>query len=513
MFQHKRRLVGTGWTILLLACAEAYGAEPETPDLGRAPEIDAKCWFNAQPVWIHQPPRLILLEFWSVRSRESRELSEDMDGFRRIFNDGRLLVAALTADDCESAEQFIRQKKIGYKIGAESKSADRYKVEKLPTILLIDPNDQRILQRWSGEKIKPEDIGRAIQKVLGTPTWAASTASLSPDQRTEMLDRFSASDGSLESLTEQVLAGEGEIGPEALAAFDGYYQANMPENTAAEDVATRSANYARGALFDDERMGYRKLLDSGRLSESAQNALRNRALDIARNDPDDGVRIGTIRALRTGIGRPGDPALLDALRKMRAAIAGGEDRTNSAPVRASLDHAIEELDPATRGAKAAKDAARPPANQLRAKLKESPDPAATPWAAAHTYIKSVAQKSTEQLLADYWAFPDPVDDEIGRQNATLKRNAALDEVDNRIGRGEISDLRSVRDHFARALAQEPDESIRRMSVGALNNIAKRGGRGLRNEVTELFERRIKEGDPDRYVQAIMEAYLKELKGG
>lgn len=503
-----RRHVAYGLLMLFIAGGQTYAVDGQARQTNRAREIDAGCWFNAQPVRLYDPPELVLLQFWSVRSRESREFVDTIRALHGAYDDGRLLIVALTNDECKDAKAFIHREEIPYQVGAESRSAKDYGIEELPGVVLIDSGKRRIVGRWSGREVKGKTIEKAIRDFLGPPPGAVGdSGALPPEQRALYL----RADVGLAGLTEQILGTDGEIGPEGLWPLERFYEDNLLEDPSRDDAVARTANYARSAILGDSSVGYGKLFASGRLSDAGKLAIRDRVLEIARNDPSGSVRIGAIHALRRIIGQPGDPLLMEALRSMRDSVGSVRERETNPLMRASLDQALAELDPATRAAALVEKETRPVAIRLRRMLNELPDPASSPWAEAHAYMQTVSQRTTEQLLEDYWAFPDPPDDEIGRQNATLKRDVALDEVGNGIVRGEIRDLRAVKDHLARALSQEPDVWILRGIVDSLKTIAMRGGRGRRAEIMELFEQRLS-AETDSYVHARIEMYLQELKG-
>lgn len=500
--------VGCGVVFMLGAFGPMDALQVEKHALDRAPEIDAKCWFNVQPLRLHDQPRLILLEFWSARSPESRELVDAITELHRIYGDKGLLVAALTGDDCEDARAFINREKIPYKVGAKSRSGKKYGIEELPGVVLIDAKDLRIVARWSGREVSGKAIAKAIQELLGPPPGAAPLSGALPEsERASYFARIAETDDQVASITSDILAADGEISAEAaLSALDRYYEQNVPENPNEDNAVTRAQTYARGAIMGtDKDVGFGKLLSSGRLSSGGRAAIRDRVLEIAADDPSIPVRIGAIHALRRFIGQGGDGVLLEALGGMR-------EKETDAMVRASLEHAIEDLGP-DGAAKRQEAASRPNAIRLRRMLNhETPDPSSSPWADAFGYMQTAPQRTTEQLLEDYRAFPDAMDDDVGRQNATLKRDAALGEIGNRIVRGEIRDLRVVKDHLTQAISEEPDPSIRgRVVWDILKSIAERGGSGLRSEVVDLFEKRLPE-EPDRYVRANLEYALQDLKG-
>ncbi|MEK6797777.1 MAG: hypothetical protein AABZ12_02300 [Planctomycetota bacterium] len=498
------RMAFVGFLGLLLGADGAVLVPADESTSGSRPaEIHAKCWFNAQPVRLYDPPRLILLEFWSTRSRESLQLVKSIAALHEHYHDKGLLVVALTSDDCDEAERFTRREKIKYKVGGESRSPKKYAIENLPGVVLLDANDHRIVGRWQGKEVSKEALAKAIEEFFRAPGGAAAqSAGMTPEEHSELVESVAAATNPLGNITSEILAIEGEIGPEALAPLKRFYEANLPDDTALDDVESRTRSSARWAILGADRdVGYGKLLESGRLSEAARAAIRDSVLEMARNDPAFDVRTDAIHALRGLIGVPGDPVLLEALRQMR------EEAEADSFVRASLDQAIRELDPATR--EQAKS--RTLANKLARQLRQSANPAATPWADAHAYSLTTGQRATEQLLEDYEAFDDPASDEIGQQNATLKRSMTIDELGNRVVRGEIQDLREVKELLGRGLSQEPDSSLRMEMVSTLNTIARSGGRGLRVEIIELFEKRLAE-ETDGYVRAALDGYSKELKG-
>lgn len=495
-----------GLAVLLSASALLHAVQVEIVPPERAAEIDAKCWFNAQPVRLHDPPKLILLEFWSVRSGESREFVDVLTGVHRAYRDGRLLIVALTEDKCEDTRRFIDRKKLPYKVGAESRSGDEYKIKELPAVILIDPKESQIVARWTGREVKVKAIASAIQDFLGPPPGVASPGALPPVEMELVHSRIAEANDQLATITSAMLAADGEIGPEALSALDRFYEQNLSEHPDQDNAVTRAQAYARGAMMGpDLDVGYGGLMSRGRLSDAGKVAIRDRVLEIAEKDPSPSVRLYAAAALRKFIGQPGDAVALEALRGMLA-------RETAPIVRATIDHALEELDPSRASAKRQERATRPIVPQIRRMLNESPDPASSVWADAYAYRQTVSKRTTDQLIEDYRAFPDPPGDEVGMQNASLKRDGAMGELENRILQGEVRDVRAVKDHLAQVLSEEPDPFIRKHVIwSGLRPIAERGGRGMRSDIVDLLEKRLPV-EPDRYVKATIETAITELKG-
>ena len=439
-----------------------------------------------------------------MRSRESRHLVPAMQALHKTYSNKGLLVVALSAEDCKKVERYIRREKVSYKVGAESKSFKAYKIEQLPAVVLIDPEKLRTIARWSGREVQPSVIIRTIVKFLGPPPGTQPLNVLSePQEREAYLAQVDESGASLSKLTSDILETPGTLTTEVLSALDSFYEANLPDDPNEDSAETRAQRVARWELLDSDEMGYAKLFSSGRLSGEAKRAVQDRVLQIAHTDPDNGARMSAISALGRYIGQEGDDELLNNLRDMF--------KSEESPfVRASIDRAMERLDPARRADR--EDITKHPiALNLRRMMKESPDPASSPWSDAYTDTQTVSQRTTEELFEDYLSFPDPPDDENGRQNATLKRDAALDEMEDRLRRGEICDLHGLKDQFARALHEEPDPFIRKYLVwSGLRRIAEQGSGTLRMEIVGILEKQLSV-EPHRNVRAPLEAALKQLK--
>lgn len=500
-----RDLVFWGFALVLSVSAPLHAVQVEQLPAERAPEIDAQCWFNAQPKRLHDAPRLILLEFWSVHSRESRQFVDVLSKFHEAYSDGRLLIVALTEDQCVKVRNFIHRTKLPYKVGAESRSFKHYGIEDLPSILLIDTKDLRVVARWSGKEVKARTVAQAIQEFLGPPQGASPSPGDLTYEETQLLSgRFREADAQLANLISEILEGEGEIGPNALSPLETFYAQYVLGKSDQDRVGVRVAQYARGAILGElgYEKGYEKLFASGRLNEAAKMVIRDRVLEIA--EKDSIVSISAAAALRRFIARPGDPVVLESLRRMLA-------RESSPLVRAAIDDALDELDPARADTKMKGRWVQPVALEMRRKLRALPDPASSAWGGAHAYMQTVSQRTTEQLIEDYWTFPDPPDDEVGIQNATIKRDAAMRELLTRIVRNDVTAVGPVKDHLVRMLSEEPDPFIRNSAAwSGLRPIAERGGGDVRSEIIQLLQERLP-GEPDRHVKATIETAISELK--
>jgi hypothetical protein len=349
-----------------------------------------------------------------------------------------------------------------------------------------------------------KSITTQLQTFLGLPPGSSKPGGLSPDEAHLYWAQVSSHGTDLTISTSQVLALEGTIDADALTPLYRFYEANLPDDPDKDDAASRARRTARNKLLISEDSGYQKLYADGRLTDAAKSAIRDHVLRIMESDPCPLVRMWATSAMRSYLAIPEDASLLEAMRRLR-------EQEREPTVKASIEDAIEDLGP-NRNARREEARRRPKSTDLRRMLNETPDPMTSPWAEAHAYRQNVSQRTVEQLVEDYRAFSDPTEDEPGRQNATLKRAAGVSEIEDRIRRGEIRDLRVVKDHLVRVLEEEPDSHIRRYAVfGGLLRIAEQGGRGMRGDIEQVFERRMQE-DTDPYVRAMIESSLAELKG-
>ena len=85
--------------ILLVSSVFAQATDVKTESYPRSSEVYAGAWFNVQPVRLYSPPRVVLLEFWSVGSEESRALVEPLNALQGTCAERGLLIVALTEDD------------------------------------------------------------------------------------------------------------------------------------------------------------------------------------------------------------------------------------------------------------------------------------------------------------------------------------------------------------------------------------------------------------------------------
>lgn len=480
---------------VICTAARSQDADSERVPLERAPEISAVDWFNAQPVYLHIAPQAVLLEFWSVSSGNCRKLVKPLNRLHREYDDGRLKILALSDDNSEEIGRAIRQLGIRYQVGAESNSASIYEVRELPTVVLVDMRERGVYWRAEGNAVTSESVRKAVESLLG-PSDAASLSM----QRTnaERADpraataRAEIAEAQLASITSNILDGDSAGIPIESLEIDGidaFYDDYLPsefgvQTSPSEDVARNLA------LGFDGKSGYGQLLASGRLTDSARSAIRDRLLSMTRDDPSVMIRMNAAGTLRRFFSEDDvDRAFVDELR----AIGG---RESDAYVRGAINQACDSLD-STMSARDRAQLARPQAIRLRRLLNEAPDPASSPWSDAYAYMSSVSNRTPSQLAEDYWKFPD-ANDEAQRDNAALKRFASINEIENRIGIGIGGEREIVQHNLMKLLPSEPDASIRRSAVSALAKLAEGGGDSDRQRILSALETQLT-ADPDVYL--------------
>ncbi len=481
---------------------------PTTPldATDRAREVRAGAWFNAQPVHLFQTPRLALIEFWSVGSPESRRLVGCLNRLNRTYTDGRLTIIALTEDDKGRVASFIRRQRVSYKVGADSRSADDYGVRELPSVFLVDLKEQRVVWHGEGRGLDPKQLEAAVSAQVGRADGADRSARRAAEEEADralIMARGAESERLLSGNVDAILSSrpaEEPLQPADLQPLDEFYEANLPTDALGPDAPSESYSRLLAAGAGDES-GYGKLAASGRLSEDARLDVQERLLSMVRGDPNGGVRMNAAVNLGRFVGRQGDGALLEALREVY-------DLESDAFVRGRIQEAIDRIAPATATVKETLD--RPSAYGLRRQLASQSDPASSRWADAHAYSKTVAAKGIGELLKDYWATPDGAA-EPDRENAILKRNAALLQVSRRIPTLSAEDFSAVQSNFVRMLGSESDVGNRRDVVLGLWELAKKGGASPRAEITHSLEEHLPRESDQYLVAPTIKTILDDLK--
>lgn len=428
-----------------------------------------------------------------------------VNDLQRRYRDGRLMVVGLCEDKAKRVEQYLRQKKIKFKVGAESRSAKKFGVAEAPAVVLIDLKARE--SRWSaqGSSLVAEALRRAVTDLLGDPEGHDRSSRLAGEEvadRNLIAARGAAAEVEVSAITEEVLSETAEqlwIEPEDLAVLDDFYERHLPSDP--DGPAARSENVARlYAMGEEGDVGYGGLYKSGRLSESAKAYVRDRLLSIAQEDPS--VRQSALGALRRQVGTDAR----DALDEMRAMRTAEPDRW----VRAAWDMTIDRVDPSPSPEVQARLHRPKNATQLRRMLRNESAPNASRWSDAQAYFETVAQRSTQELLADYGSFHDAEDEPL-RENAALKRSFSIDTIAARIEEGKTADVPGLSTGLLQTLGGESDAVIRMTTVEALQALARQASLTERQQIVSGLERHLAvELDP-YFAKPTVEQAIEDLR--
>lgn len=117
-------------------------ALPSDRAAANEPSIYARHWFN-NPIYRLNDDRRVVLFFFSTTDRDSARWAAVLNRYARRKD---TIIIGLTRDKREQAERFIRKHKVRFTIGAESRSARTFKIDKLPSLLLVEGRDRSYVQ-------------------------------------------------------------------------------------------------------------------------------------------------------------------------------------------------------------------------------------------------------------------------------------------------------------------------------------------------------------------------------
>lgn len=485
------------------AQADGRSESPETIDF--AVEISAEAWFNPQPVFVLTQPRLILLAFWSVESRESRALVKPLTELQRAYKKGELQVVGLTEDDVKIVERTLPRWGIRYKVGAGSRAGKAYRIKVTPSLVLVDLRERRVCSRMGGREIDMKGLRSTIHELLGSPEGVSRSLQMTTEERGDQnlfYARIGTASGQVSEIVAGILAARPDdepVQPGDLSALDEFYAANLPSDP--DQPAAPSENTARELALGsgDGSTGYAALFKSGRLSDETKQAVLERVLSIASQDVYS--RLDALDVLRN-IRPVGDENVLSALRKMR-------DVEGDPIVRGALDQTIDRLNPAI--PEATRNNQHGAAIPLRNKLRKLDEAGSAPWARGAAYAKSASEKQTRQLVDDYWANAGSEADP-DRDNKLLCRLTGVDQLERRFSSdGTDSDRNYARDNLLDMLSLESDLGIRWSIVGALRSMGQHGEPADRDLIRKALQNRL-ESEPDAYfVRPRLEQAIGELQ--
>jgi len=516
-----------------LPVAMAGAAEPAAQEGDQAPEITARAWLNPQAVSLHTPVDTYVLVFYDVRNaavsaattapagdkngeaERAKEQNATVDRVRvlvrqlnRIDDHYRkqgLQVVGLTHEGSDRAQAFVKRFGVSHKLGAVSFARREYGIPELPYLVLVHQG----AVRWRGTRV--EDLLKQIEKVMRARGRAApgggsalleletkdAPDALTDDERREEFARSMAAteraEEELNWLVDQMLGSLGPtepLEPEDLAPLDAYYEAGWLAAQAGGPVSP----VTRGELI---RTGYKRLLESGRLSPAARRHLRDRLLDMYRQETDNGLLAQAVIYLKYFV-EPGDEEARSLLRDLCA-------REGEPFLRKDLAIALEWLDPATTDQ--TKRYYGGAARYFVGEMDRSADPAASRWTEAHAYRESVRQRCEKDLVADYEGHLRTSQDDRQRENDLIIRWLAAQQLSFQASRTE--NPAALRQTVLSMLEKEPDHGIRFWLVNAVVKDCAQTDARTREELTKVFQRQLPSELPTSSARAYMEYALQE----
>ena len=153
----------------LAACGQPARAEDR--------EIGARHWFN-NPVYRLHDDRRVVLFFFRCDDKASARWTSDLN---RLSRRSDLVIIGLTSDDRQAAERFMSRCKVCFTVGAESRSAKLFGVERLPALFAVNRNDR--------DQVQPVDL-LDIQDLLATMGGEPPDRELSEIDSAEELKRY-----------------------------------------------------------------------------------------------------------------------------------------------------------------------------------------------------------------------------------------------------------------------------------------------------------------------------------
>ena len=114
-----------------------------------APPVAAGAWMNIpQPVSLEAfRGKIVVVEFWATWCPPCVQSIPHLNKLHRTWKDRDVVILALTDEPPEMVAPFVRQHKIEYPVGMNSRSDRDYGITSIPHVFVIDPAG---LVVWSG---------------------------------------------------------------------------------------------------------------------------------------------------------------------------------------------------------------------------------------------------------------------------------------------------------------------------------------------------------------------------
>jgi len=139
-------------------------------------ETDAKAWLNSDALKIaDQKGKVVILEFWATWCPPCRKSIPHLIELYDKYKDKGVVFMAFTDEPKETVEPFVKEMKMPYPIGIESKFSASYNVSGIPHAVIIG-TDGKIA--WEGHPMEPsftkkvEELAAAIDLKAAAPAAA-----------------------------------------------------------------------------------------------------------------------------------------------------------------------------------------------------------------------------------------------------------------------------------------------------------------------------------------------------
>lgn len=143
--------------IAIVLCTVALpAARADLPVGAFAPDIEAKEWLNTEePVSLRDARGMVVVLFFWVSFHQGganvMDLINIVENNRQFGRERGVMVIGLTDSDRKRTEDLVKENKLFFPIGLESKSDDEYRIESFPRVVIIDSDGKVAWSGWPAE--------------------------------------------------------------------------------------------------------------------------------------------------------------------------------------------------------------------------------------------------------------------------------------------------------------------------------------------------------------------------
>ncbi|HNY10676.1 MAG TPA: TlpA disulfide reductase family protein [Candidatus Wallbacteria bacterium] len=128
-------------------------------------EVEAKSWLNSDALKVaDQKGKIVILEFWATWCPPCRKSIPHLIELYDKYKDKGVTFMAFTDEAKETVEPFVKEMKMPYPIGIESKIGVSYNVSGIPHAVVIG-TDGKIA--WEGHPMEPEFV-KKVEELAAT---------------------------------------------------------------------------------------------------------------------------------------------------------------------------------------------------------------------------------------------------------------------------------------------------------------------------------------------------------